>query len=181
MQPACTVLSPCPLSHPIPLFQGLRLDYCSTTPNNGSAEDCGQPAADAWCRALGYDLTTGFTGPTPVDPGNKTLAIASNQTCEATPGRNCSTFVVINCIRSKLFLDPTVNGTLLDWCVDGDKGCGREAANAFCIKQGFSHGSWSYGGPYVSGFRDTIQPTTGRVCDSKAEKCQAFSSIFCER
>jgi hypothetical protein len=103
-------------------------------------------------------------------------------TCEASNGKNCLTFVAVNCIREKLFLDPRVEGKVLDWCLEGDTKCGREAANDFCIKQGFSHGSWSYGGPYFTALGDdTIQPKTGRVCNSKTEKCQAFSSIFCEK
>jgi hypothetical protein len=158
----------------------LALDYC-TTPNSAKLEECGLAAADAWCRNFGYDRTTGFTGPTPVSSGAKTLAVSSNLTCEAANGKNCSTFVAVNCIREKLFLAPKVEGKVLDWCVEGDKGCGREAANDFCFKQGFSHGSWSYGGPYLSSFSDTYQPKNGRVCNSRTEKCQAFSSIFCER
>lgn len=156
------------------------MDYC-TTPNSGEPEECGLPAADAWCKNIGYDRTIGFEGPTLSLLAKKTLAVNSALTCEASGGKNCSTFQTVNCIREKLFLDPTVEGKLLDWCLEGDKGCGREAATSFCVKQGFSHGSWSYGGPYLSSFRDTYQPKTGRVCSSKTGKCQAFSSIFCEK
>jgi len=100
-------------------------------------------------------------------------------------GKNCSTFVAINCIREKLFVRPTVDGTLLDWCLEGNTGCGWPAASAFCVSQGFSHGAWAFGGPYepVGGgaMFQTVQPKTNQTCDSKREKCQAFANISCEK
>lgn len=162
-------------------MQGTPLDYCSTlSPTAG----CGAPAADMWCKNFGYDRAVGFTGPTPVTSGAKTTAVQSKEQCDpSTTSGGCSTFVAINCIREKLFIDPRVDGKLLDWCTEGsDKGCGREAASAFCVSQGFSHGAWSYGGPYTPSIdEDTFQPKTKRTCSGKTETCQAFSTIWCEK
>jgi len=159
-------------------IQGGLLDYCLTS---DVGDGCGTPAAEAWCKSLGYDRALGITGPVPAPAGNKTVTIQSREECVVgSGGKNCSTFLTINCIREKLFVDPSVDGKLLDWCLEGNTGCGRPAASAFCVSQGFSHGAWAFGGPYQPSVDAIVlQPKTGRTCDSQREKCQAFSSIFC--
>lgn len=121
--------------------------------------------------------------------------------CEAKNGKTCSTFRTINCIHDKMFIRPKVDGKSLDWCAttkDGKQDCGKAAANAFCIRNGFSHGAWSFNGPFESKVfegsayvgQDTVAldaddgyaPASKlKVCDSKKGDCTTFISINCEK
>jgi hypothetical protein len=76
---------------------------------------------------------------------------------------------------NKMFKKPKINGYMLDYCRTWGKGCGKPAADAFCLKKGLGasklHAKWSNVG----------QPTqligTGQICD--APTCGSFSYIVC--
>jgi hypothetical protein len=107
---------------------------------------------------------------------------------------------MVYCIREKMFVNPTADGKPLDWCAvtkDGKKECGKEAATAFCVRNGFSHGAWTWNGPAATeatdakGYRNLAKLDTvsldasnwsgpGKVCNSKQEECKTFYSINCE-
>jgi hypothetical protein len=41
-----------------PKYKGLSVDWCARF-----EQDCGQPAADAFCKTVGYARATSFSGP----------------------------------------------------------------------------------------------------------------------
>jgi hypothetical protein len=72
-----------------PTLDGIRLDACLTWNT-----DCGQPAADAFCRSKGYSHAASYEAPDMAP--NKTKIIGSGQLCE---GDFCGSFVYIDCAR----------------------------------------------------------------------------------
>ena len=192
--------------------QGVDINFCPST--SGDPKDCDPiVAANLYCQRSGYDRATYFLGPI---PANSTVAMRLTvagkprpvwnttegvmERCEAKGGKTCSAFRMVYCIREKMFVNPTVDGKPLDWCAitkDGKKECGKEAASAFCVRNGFSHGAWAWNGPaatettYAEGYPkpykvDTVSldasdsKSPGKVCNSKQEECKTFSSINCE-
>lgn len=116
--------------------------------------------------------------------------------CEAKDGQTCSALAMVYCIHEKMFVSPQVDGKPLDWCAttDGKIECGREAARAYCVRNGFSHGAWAWNGPArtadANGAAAKLETVSldasnwsspGKVCDSKQEECQTFYSINCEK
>jgi hypothetical protein len=71
-----------------PTISGVRLDWCYHW-----AQECGQPAADAFCRQEGYDRATKFAQVPDVPP---TYVLGDQRTCNA-PG--CDAIGDITCIR----------------------------------------------------------------------------------
>jgi len=70
-----------------PTWQGYRLDWCREYASN-----CGQGAADAFCKKMGYSRAVSFKGPDMAP--NKTKCVGSGQTCE---GDLCGGFYYIDC------------------------------------------------------------------------------------
>jgi hypothetical protein len=70
-----------------PTVDGLALDWC-----RDMGDKCGQPAADAFCRANDYRRTVRYLKSE--DPGKETRIISSGATC-GNP--ECDTFVWIEC------------------------------------------------------------------------------------
>jgi len=188
-----------------PTYYGVPINFCPSV--SRPAKFCDPiVAASLYCQRAGYDRATHFEGPV---PAKSTVAMqlmlngeprplwnttgGTMERCEATSGKTCSTFKMIYCIHDKMFVRPTVDGKPLDWCAtkDGKQECGREAADAFCVRNGFSHGAWSFNGPAVStdsngAKQDTVAldankwTAPGKVCDSKKGGCTTFYSINCE-
>ena len=75
--------------------------------------------------------------------------------------------------KSEFFKSPTHEEVRLNWCFDGNSGCGKKAAEAWCAQQGFSSAKDF---KYVSGIKPTIQIGTGKTT-KKASK--AFSRVTC--
>lgn len=190
-------------------LQGKDINFCPSV--SGPAEDCDPIiAATLYCQRRGYDRATGFMGPV---PATSTVAMqlmldgeprpvwnttgGVMERCEAKDGKTCDALSMVYCIREKMFVDPKVDGKPLDWCditKDGEKECGREAARTFCVRNGFSHGAWSWNGPGVTVDADgatakldnvsldASDPSgSGKVCDSKQGECPTFYSINCEK
>lgn len=190
-------------------LQGESINFCPSV--SGPAQDCDPIiAATLYCQRSGYDRATGFMGPVPAASTvamqlmldgkprpvwNTTEGVMER--CEATDGKTCSALSMVYCIREKMSVNPQVEGKPLDWCAntaDGKKECGREAARAFCVRNSFSHGAWSWNGPAgtvdadgAAAKLDTVSLDSsnlngpGKVCDSKQEECQTFHSINCEK
>lgn len=72
-----------------PQWQGARLDACLA-----DSTACGKPAADAFCRAEGFDAALLFQRETAA----ATLKLDSDQRCE---GSACMSFRQIKCITAK--------------------------------------------------------------------------------
>lgn len=187
------------------LLQGVPINFCPSV--SRPAKFCDPIyAASLYCQRAGYDRATHYTGPV---PANSTVAMqlmmngeprpvwnttgGVMERCEAKNGKTCSTFGMIYCIHDKMFVSPMVDGKALDWCAtrDGKTECGKAAADAFCERNGFSHGAWSFKGPTGSldskgNKQDTVsidarkRDAPGKVCNSKQGDCQTFVSINCE-
>jgi hypothetical protein len=121
-----------------PTYHQERLNYCSL-----DGKICGLKLATQYCKSLGYARAThaikaynlGFTHYFP--------------TKDRCKGSNCHGFVTINCAKSdankkayhyreKRFVVPRFNNYRVDFCYDKQKGCGKQAANAFCANMGYS-------------------------------------------
>jgi len=72
-----------------PKIGGLRLDWCRVWAN-----ECGQPAANAFCQSEGYSGATSFTKASNIGAFAKTRVIGSGQVCDQ-PG--CDGFAKIRC------------------------------------------------------------------------------------
>ena len=70
-----------------PQVDGVMLDWCRRF-----AEKCGQPAADAFCRANGYRRSVRFVQW--IDPGKPTKIISDGQICDS---EGCDSFRWIEC------------------------------------------------------------------------------------
>lgn len=122
------------------------LDYCKEF-----GKECGQPAADYFCRHNGWAKAKDFGGPVSVDcPTDHpdcvaTVVLKSHETC--TPGQwPCNTFSHITCtgrrpLPGPYFSHPTVRvnhrNVKLDWCLNFGKDCGKPAADNFCRHKGW--------------------------------------------
>jgi hypothetical protein len=73
----------------------------------------------------------------------------------------------------EMFKNPMHEGVRLNWCLNGQSGCGKKAAEAWCVQQGFSTAKDF---KYVSGVKPTIQIGTGETTKKGAK---GFSRITC--
>lgn len=71
-----------------PAWKGYRLDYCLTW-----AKNCGQPAADAFCRTQGFSKSV-YWRRDPYVGQQPTRVITTDQICK---GSFCTTFQTITC------------------------------------------------------------------------------------
>lgn len=71
------------------------------------------------------------------------------------------------------FFSPAVAGSRLDSCLDGQKECGKPAADAFCVKEGFTE-SILFQREAAS---STRQLGTDAMCEG--ETCMSFRRIKC--
>jgi hypothetical protein len=111
-----------------PTINGIRVDWCRVW-----GAECGQPAADEFCRRNGFHRATGFSMLEDVPP---TVVITSGQRCDAP---QCDALNNVTCIReARRFQRPTVQGVRVDWCLVWGNECGKPAADAFCRSRGFA-------------------------------------------
>jgi len=75
----------------------------------------------------------------------------------------------------EMFKNPMLGGVRLNWCFDGESGCGKKAAEAWCAQQEFSTAKDF---KYVSGVKPTIQIGTGKTIEKAAK---GFSRVTCVR
>ncbi len=116
-----------------PTVNGARLDWCARW-----GVDCGQSAADAFCRSKDYPAATEWT----ITRAARTIVAADNRFCDAP--NVCYGWGSITCgtaapkAADRTFAAPKVNNVAADWCeVWGDK-CGQAGADAFCRSQKFA-------------------------------------------
>lgn len=72
-----------------PKIGGLRLDWCRVWAN-----ECGQPAANAFCQSEGHANATSFSKASNIGAFAKTLVIGSGQVCDQP---DCDGFAWIKC------------------------------------------------------------------------------------
>ncbi len=71
------------------------------------------------------------------------------------------------------YFTPIVNGARLDACLVGQKSCGKPAADAFCVVQGFTQALMFQREPVSS----THQLVTDSICEGIG--CISFRQIKC--
>lgn len=161
--------------YPNPVLpSGYRLDWCRDW-----AANCGQPAADAFCQSIGFSGAGSFERANDIGAATPTMVIATGQIC-AEPF--CDGFSQIQCLGGnspgKSFLHPMVDAThRLDWCLNWASGCGRPAADAFCVSHGFSAASTFEQEPDIGLTTPTRVLGSGEVCDQRF--CDGFLTITC--
>ncbi len=147
---------------------GYNLDWCFTW-----AAQCGQPAANAYCRNQGFERATGFAKR---GNGSPTRLLGTGAIC-SQPG--CDTFSYIDCQRAPTTVRydaPVLNGYRVDWCFQWAEQCGQGAADAFCRAKGHAR---------AASFNKAanVPPTrligTGAICAQPG--CDSFQQIICQR
>ena len=146
-----------------------RLDWCLNWSSN-----CGKPAADNFCQRRRFTAAAGFAA----EPGvGRTRVSGTNQMCN---GANCTGFRFINCTgpipTDRVFQNPAWNGSRLDACKSFGKDCGKPAADAFCVSQGFRSSSSSVLDS-TPGRGKTRIISNNQLCDSNF--CVGFQMIVC--
>jgi hypothetical protein len=71
------------------------------------------------------------------------------------------------------YFHPELNGTRLDSCLAGQNNCGKPAADAFCVAQGFSAALIFQRESAVS----TRQAVSDSICEGAS--CMSFRQIKC--
>jgi hypothetical protein len=159
-----------------PKISGNRLDWCLNW-----GQQCGKPAADAYCKTLGYndsvdleqDPDIGATTPTRL---LGTGAVCDQPICDGFTFITCEKKLVLTPIppkplppplppaaKAEQFLKPKINGVRLDWCFAGQNGCGKKAADAFCEDQDYDEAIKFEVAPGIGPLKPTIQIGTGKV------------------
>jgi hypothetical protein len=152
---------------------GNRLDWCLDW-----SSGCGAPAANAWCKAKGFDKATSFTQAPDIGASQPTRLISSGAVCDQG---FCDGFQQITCASdgATTFVKPKQGGNRLDWCLNWASGCGEEAANAWCNAKGFAGGASSFSiAKDIGGTTPTRLLATNAVCDQ--DFCDGFAKITCE-
>lgn len=79
--------------------------------------------------------------------------------------------------ENKTFENPMIGTNRLDWCADWGKGCGAEAATAWCKSNAYDHSVAVQQAPDIGASAPTKLIATGEVCDQSY--CDGFTSITC--
>ena len=77
--------------------------------------------------------------------------------------------------KTNRFIDPMVDGYAIDICREWGNNCGRPAADAFCIRQGFKSASYheeKHDAP------PTKIITSGKICDEPF--CDRITLVVCQ-
>lgn len=89
----------------------------------------------------------------------------------------CTVAAMTATAATRTFDNPKYNGDRLDWCLNWGKGCGREAANAYCKSKGFEKATSFSQASNIGARRSTRLIGTGAVCDQ--DFCDGFRRITC--
>jgi hypothetical protein len=81
--------------------------------------------------------------------------------------------------ENRTFVNPKVSGDKLDLCLNWGEGCGKPAADEWCVKQGFETSIAHTVANDVGAMSRTRLVTTGAVCDQAF--CDAISKVTCLR
>ncbi len=148
-----------------PQISGYGLDYCREW-----AQNCGLPAAHAYCQSKGYSQAARFDW---VKDNQKTRIINGGQVCDAP---FCDRISRVVCKESTVTFDnPKISGYGLDYCREWAENCGLPAAHAYCQSKGYrkaAHFEW------VKDNQKTRIINGGQVCD--APFCDRISKIVCQ-
>lgn len=180
-----------------PMIGTNRLDWCADW-----GKGCGADAATAWCKTNAYDHSVAVQQATDIGASAPTKLIATGEVCDQSycdgfTSVTCATAElptapppttpeapaadadvpaaapVVAKTADEMFKNPMHEGVRLNWCFDGQSGCGEKAAEAWCAQQGFSTAKDF---KYVSGVKPTIQIGSGETTKKGAK---GFSRVTC--
>jgi hypothetical protein len=166
---------------------GYRLDWCLYW-----GEQCGQPAADKFCRFKRYtgarsfvqDPNIGASKPT-ITSGNYitrdgNIASGSYQVCDQSL---CNGFKSITCYGqiwyTRVYGNPEWYGHNLDVCLYGNSDCGKPAADEYCRQQGWTKSFYNIVDSAPSDI-DTITIHDAEVYHADDHTLYDFKMIICQ-
>ncbi len=156
-----------------PSIGGNRLDWCREW-----AQNCGKPAADAFCRQAGFQRSSNFSQDPDIGAAQATQVIGTGQICNQN---FCDGFRRITCVRTvagnRTFNNPRSGGYRLDWCREWAQNCGKPAADAFCQVKGLSRAVNFAQATDIGASHPTRIITSGQICNQAF--CDGFRSITC--
>ncbi len=160
-----------------PRWKDERLDWCFKW-----GIDCGQPAADHFCRRRRFSGAKDFRAEPNVGRYEPTRVAGTDQVCNQPW---CTGFDYITCFgplpHTQVFAPPAwplneERQYRLDWCLNWERDCGKPAADAYCRARGFLEAIFYEADPGV-GTQPTILIGTNQICNQKF--CTAFQIITC--
>jgi len=78
---------------------------------------------------------------------------------------------------NQTFSNPKVGAQRLDLCLNWGTGCGKPAADAWCVNKGFTNSAGHVVAHDIGASTPTRLITTGAVCDQ--DYCDGFSQVTC--
>ena len=81
--------------------------------------------------------------------------------------------------ESQSFANPKVGAQRLDLCLNWGTGCGKPAADAWCVSKGFTNSAGHAVANNIGASTPTRLITTGAVCDQNY--CDGFAQITCTK
>ena len=162
----------------MPQYLGARLAWCAL-----DGKQCGKPIADQYCQLMGYAHANKIIKANNVGLTNY---INSHARCK---GWTCDSFMTIVCSKSlkhahpqayhyrlKKFVYPRYAGYRVDFCLNKNKQCGKQAAWSFCRRIGFMD---------VQSFKEQLHIGATRTIGSQelcfGQSCKGFANIICKR
>ena len=155
-----------------PMHGGKRLDWCVNW-----AQGCGKQAANAYCKAKGYDKTVAFSIDHNIGLSSPTRLIGTGAVCDQG---FCDGFKKVTCqktVQTAYYVKPKWNGNRLDLCLNWAQGCGKPAADAFCKTKGFVKATGYSIDHDIGAATPTRLISTGALCDMGF--CDGFKGIKC--
>jgi hypothetical protein len=150
-----------------------RLDWCLNW-----ASDCGQPAADNFCKRRRFTGAAAFEADPKIGRTERTRVSGTNQVCNE---ESCTGFKFITCrgriSATRVYANPTWKGYRLDVCLKWGTECGKPAADAFCRTER-SPDSFYFVVDADAGGSRTRVIGTDQICDK--DFCRGFQMIICQ-
>lgn len=161
-----------------PTYHIERLNHCLL-----DGKTCGLEVAHQYCQLMGYNKASKALIEYNV---GLTHILWTRTQCKSW---RCNGFKVISCVghfkkkpvsdvyyREKRFVFPRLRHYRVDWCYADSKGCGKQAANAFCQVMGYRR---------AARFKQQIHvPATKSIGSQKlcfGPACSSFEDVICYR
>ena len=168
-----------------------RVDWCYQW-----AAQCGQPAADRFCKSKSFTNSSDFEQATNIGSLTPTIVQATGQICN---GPDCDGFTYITCVKpdlplfplplpvlpnpipddseTEIFKKPKIDGVRLNYCFKKGKGCGQKAADAFCDQEDYDEAIDFVQSTPMGPSKPTKYIGNGGKCLDAV--CYGFKSITC--